>query len=365
MTDRTAIAPHVLHIITGLDAGGAEGQLAALAMQRQDDGRPATVISLLDGGVHSERLAAHNVAVSSLGMQRGKVSLGALSALAGLIRRLQPAVIQSWMYHADLMATAALFLSGRWSATRLYWGVRCSDMDVTRYGAGLRRVIRLCARLSRLPDGIVVNSETGRDVHIGLGYAADRFVTIPNGIDTDRFRPDAAARSTVRSALGIDDQSLLLAHVARVDPMKDHDSLLAALDRLPGVAALAIGAGTEDLTPHPQLHRLGRRDDVPALLAASDILVCSSAFGEGFSNAIAEGMASGLPAVATEVGDAAAIVGACGRIVPPRAPDTLADAIVDIAQADRAALGAQARQRIIDHYSLDRMTTAFAELHGD
>ena len=129
---------------------------------------------------------------------------------------------------------------------------------------------------------------------------------------------------------------------------------------------LAAGAGTETLPERPGLLRLGRRADVPRLYAACDLVVSSSAFGEGFSNALAEGMAAGLPAVATDVGDARRIVGETGRTVPPRDPEALARAVRDLLALppdDRAAVAADARRRIVTHFSLDRSVAAFDALH--
>ncbi|MBL28458.1 MAG: group 1 glycosyl transferase [Rhodospirillaceae bacterium] len=353
----------VLHVITGLGTGGAEAQLAALVAADHADGRPAAVVSLTPGGGHRDRLLAAGIDVSDLGMRRGRPSPIALLRLAGMIRRLKPVVVQSWLYHADLMAVAALKLSGRRRKTRLYWNLRCSDMDTARYGRGLRTTIAGCVALSSVPDAVIANAETGVEVHRGLGYRPKRFLVIDNGIDTARYRPDPEARTAIRSQLGIADETPVLALVARCDAMKDHETFLRAFDRLSGVEALLVGAGTEALPAKPGLHRLGRRDDVPALLASADVIVNSSAFGEGFSNAIAEGMAAGLPAVATDVGDARRIVGAAGRIVRPGDPVALADAIAGVFADDRQSLGQSARARIETHFSMDRMIAAYRALY--
>jgi glycosyltransferase involved in cell wall biosynthesis len=239
-------------------------------------------------------------------------------------------------------------------------------MDTSQYGRRLALVIGIAARLSALPEAVVANSAAGRAHHLGLGYHPRRFPVIANGIDTDRFRPDPAVRHALRSQLGIAADTPLLAHVARLDPMKDHATLVAALDRLPGVTALAVGAGSEGLPEQPRLFRLGRRDDMPAIYAACDLVVSTSAFGEGFSTVLGEGMATALPAVATDVGDAAAIVGDCGRIVPPRQPGALAAAVRDLlalSATERAAIGHRARQRIVGEYSLARAVAAFDALH--
>jgi glycosyltransferase involved in cell wall biosynthesis len=361
MPTERAPAPRVLHVINGLRTGGAEGMLTSLVLAEKAEGRTPSVIALTPGGVNYMRLQEAGVQVRHLGMRSALDSLLALFRLAAAIRRERPAVVMSWMYYADLMATIALFVSGRRGRTRLAWGVRCSDLDLKRYRRQLRVVVRGCAFLSRWPDAIIANSEAGIEVHRRLGYRPRCFLLLDNGIDTARFRPDPEARRAVRRELGIGDDAPLLAIVARVDPMKDYDSFLAALERLPGVEALAIGEGTEELADRPGLHRLGRRQDVPRLLAASDLLVSCSAFGEGFPNVVAEAMASGLAVVATEVGDARRIVGDAGVILPPREPEGLAQAIQGLlGEGDvRRAMGTRGRRRIEAMFSLERAAMNF------
>jgi len=342
--------------------------LAALMLAKRPGAPAARVVSLLPGGATCERLRASGMDVTDLGMTRGRPSVGALIRLARLIRAERPHVIQGWMYHANLMATLALALSGLRRRTRLYWGIRCSDMDPGLYGWSFRLAVRACARLSRVPDAIIANSESGRDHHRRLGYRTRRFDVIDNGIDTARFRPDETGRTRVRAELGVDQARPLLAMVARVDPMKDHACFLDAFRRLSGVGALAIGEGTERLPELPGLYRLGMRSAVPGLLAACDLVVSSSAFGEGFSNTIAEGMACGLPPVATDVGDAARIIGDTGLVVPTRDPAALAAAITTLLNeppAQRVERGRRARRRIEERFSLSRAVEAFDALHRE
>lgn len=346
-------------IITGLDTGGAETQLSVLMERRHAAGHRDLVVSLLPGGALAARLRAAGVPVSDLAMTPGRPSLSALSALTGLIRRARPQVVQSWLYHADLMATTALFLSGRWFKTSLFWNLRCSDMDAARY----RRLTRMGAMLSRYPEAVIANAQSGRAAHQARGFRPRRWVVIPNGIDTHRFRPNPAAREKVRSDFGLSDDRIVLAHVARTDPMKDHALLIDVLDRLETECAFAIGAGTEALPEHPRLLRLGPRTDVPDLLAAADIMLSTSAYGEGFSNALAEGMACGLPAVATDVGDAAIIVGDHGRIVPPRNPVAFAEAVRAVIRTGPARIGREGRARIRTMFGVDPMVTAYNELY--
>ena len=357
----------VMHVITGLDTGGAETQLALLVGARKEAGAEDIVVSLIPGGAVRQRLENDGVAVHDLGMQRGRPSLAGLLRLRSLIRRTKPRIVQSWMYHADLVAAFALQISGRKNTTPLIWGIRCSDMKLADYGRGLRWTLGLCARYSHVPDMVVANSEAGLKAHVDLGYRPRHSRVIDNGIDTARFCPDAASRAEVRAELAIDSGVKLVAHVARVDPMKDHETLLTAMRELPDVELLLIGLGTESLAARPGWHGLGRRADVPRLLCTCDLIVASSAYGEGFSNALAEGMASGLPAIATDVGDAARIVGQTGRIVPPRDPRALAKAIHEMAfeaPDAHAARCIEARSSIEKRFSVVANLEAFEQVYA-
>jgi len=266
----------VMHVITGLDTGGAETQLALLVGARKEAGAEDIVVSLIPGGAVRQRLENSGVTVHDLGMRRGRPSLTGLLRLRSLIRRTKPRIVQSWMYHADLISAFALQVSGRKNATRLIWGIRCSDMNLADYGRGLRWTLGLCVRYSHVPDMVVANSEAGLKAHVDLGYQPRHSRVIDNGIDTARFRPDAASRAEVRAELAIDSGVKLVAHVARVDPMKDHETLLTAMRELPDVELLLIGLGTESLAARPGWHGLGRRADVPRLLSTCDLIVASS-----------------------------------------------------------------------------------------
>ncbi|MGQ0677900.1 MAG: glycosyltransferase, partial [Rhodospirillales bacterium] len=316
----------VLHVITGLDVGGAESALHALATARAATDLRQSVVSLVPGGHYSALLRQAGVPVADLGMRRGVPSPGAVAALARLIARDRPDVVQGWMYHADLMALAALMFSGRRRHTKLAWGLRASLLEGPGFGLGFRALRRMWTALARCPDLVIANSQAGIDLHAALGMRPRRARVIANGIDTAKFRPDPAARARLRRELRADDSARLIVHVARADPIKDHPTFLAAMDRLPRVRALMVGRGTEHLTPRPNVTFLGPRDDVPAVLAAADIAV-SSSIGEGFSNVLAEAMAAGLPAVATDVGEARLILGDTGIVCPPRDPGALAGAV--------------------------------------
>jgi glycosyltransferase involved in cell wall biosynthesis len=357
----------VLHVISGLGAGGAEAQLVRIASALQDGGIPQHVASLAGPGVHGADLAAAGVDATFFDLRTPAGILGGLPGLVRLARRLRPRAVQGWMYHGDLAATFAHRFARLGPLVPLYWGLRCSDMDLTRYSVGLRAAVRACARLSALPDRIIANARAGLDAHLRLGYRPRATQVIANAIDTVRFAPDPALRPAMRARLGYTDADKVFALVARVDQMKDHASFLSALAQRPRLRGLLLGAGTDALDLPANATALGRRGNVAEFLVAADAIVSCSAFGEGFSNALAEGMATGLPPIATDVGDARVIVGDVGLVVPPRDPAALGaamDAFADEPAAALAARGAAARARICAAFGVAPCVAAYAKLYG-
>jgi glycosyltransferase involved in cell wall biosynthesis len=357
----------IIYVTAGLRGGGAEAMLTRLATAQPGVADEIIVASLLPAEGHIERLAAAGVKVVELRFDRLGGAAAGLFTLAKLIADNRPDIVQGWMYHGDLAALVALLMSGRRKHTRLVWSIRCSDMDLRRYGRGLRMVVKTCTLLSSWPDLVTANSGAGLKSHLALGYRPRRAEVVANGIDIDEFRPDPAVRQAVRGELGIPQDATLLAHVARVDPMKDHGSFLAAMTELPDLFALLVGVGTEHLAAARNVLRLGRRHDVARLFAAADFAVSSSRFGEGFSNALAEGMACGLPAVATDVGDAKLILGDTGLVVPPENPHALAAAIRALAAepaAARAERRRKARARIVEQFAMAHAIQRYGELYA-
>ncbi len=365
LPEATALRPRVIHVINDLRVGGAERMLAALALADPTFRKSIIAVTLSDGGHFTDVLREAGIAVVELGFRRNRPNLGGIIRLARLIRRLRPVAIQSWMYYADLVTLIAWQISGRKRNTHLFWGIRCSNLEAAGYGVFLRMTIRICSLFSGFPEAIVTNSEAGRQVHQALGYHPRRFVVIDNGVDLETFRPDPVARRQVREVLGLTLDMPVVALVARVDPMKDHKCFLAAFSQVSGARALLVGKGTQFFPERPGIRCLGERLDVPSLLAACDIIVSSSAFGEGFSNAIAEGMATGCVPVVTDVGDSRRIVGEAGLVVPPRDPAALAAAIQSLVDDPdrRRSLSEKSRARIASQFPLQKFVSAFNQLY--
>src|SRR5260370_6882982 len=213
---------------------------------------------------------------------------------------------------------------------------------------------------------VTANSAAGLKSHMARGERARGGEVVANGMDVDELRPDTVGRAAVRSEFAIPEDAIVLAHVARVDAMKDHGSFLAAMAMLPDVSALLVGAGTENLAPARNLFRLGRRCDVARLFAAAAFVVSSSRFGEGFSNVLAEGMACRLPAACARSGDGKLLTGDTGLGVPPENSDALAAALRQVAggaAVARAERGRKARARIVENFAMPHAVQRYVDLY--
>jgi glycosyltransferase involved in cell wall biosynthesis len=363
-------------VITGINTGGAETALCRLLESTGGQDAENSVVVLGGEGTLSARVRASGAKISHLGMTSYRAAPGAVPVLRRMIRHAAPDVVHGWMYHANLAVTAATALSG----IPTVWGIRHSLHDLSRDKRATRLVIRLGARLSRFPRAILYNSRVSASQHEEIGYCRRNTLVIPNGFDTEEFRPDEGRRESIRRELEIGERDLAIGMIARTHPVKDHATFLRAAailaQSVPEVVFVLVGDGAcrenkdlaeliERLGLQRTVRLCGRRDDIPAVNAALDI-ACSSSAGEAFPNAIAEAMACGVPCVSTNVGEAAAIIGDFGRLVPPKDPEAFAAALASLAQMDASglkAMGRNARLRIVDNYSMARMADRHVELY--
>lgn len=377
-----------MHVITGLSTGGAETMLLKLLSAASGD-MEHVVVSLGDEGTIGPRIAALGVPAHCLRLQRNAPNpLRALSILS-LARRIDPQLIQGWMYHGNLMASMAALARGKNTLQKtaldvtppVIWNIRQTVYDLRNERWLTAKFIRLGARLSQHPAAIIYNSQTSAGQHEALGYRAEKRMIIPNGFDCELLRPDDAARKAVRAELGIADDTILIGLVARYHPMKDHIGFLKAAGLVVRSypEAMFVLAGTGISSKQPELAEaikqnelqnhvilLGERSDIQRLNNAFDIGCSASAWGEGFSNSIGEAMACGVPCAVTDVGDSAYIVEKTGLVAPPREPQALANAIVQLigmGWAGRQQLGAKARNRIETEFSLPAIVRRYEDLY--
>jgi glycosyltransferase involved in cell wall biosynthesis len=356
----------VMHVTTGMEVGGGEVLLLNLVERATALGRRSIVVSLIEDGPMRRRFEAAGVTVHGLGMRRGVPSPAGLVRLVALIRRERPDVVQGWLYHGLIAATVALTLSGRRRRTRLIHGIYGSSIDFSAYPPRVRLGFRLAAVMSRCADGAIYNTAAGIAYHQAQGFAVAAARIIENGIDAARFEAVRGIREQVRAELGLRPDEVAVISIARVDPMKGWDRLLRVTERIDGIRLLALGHGTEAFAAHPSRLLLGTRDDVPRLLAAADVFVLASRFGEGTSVALTEAMAAGLPVVVTDVGDNARIAGGGGRIVGAEDESGLERALRELSAdpARRRELGAAARRRVSETCSIDHSVDAYYRLYA-
>jgi glycosyltransferase involved in cell wall biosynthesis len=355
----------IAHLITGLGLGGAERQLKALVTDQKNHSLSHIVISLKDEGVIGRQLAGQpGVSLYCLNLHK---SIAGLWRLYQILRREKPDVLQTWLYHADLVG---LIVGKIARIPHIVWNIRCSNMDLSRYSKITSCVVKALKVLSRFPDAVVTNSQAGEETHAKLGYKPRRWVYIPNGIDTDLFQPNRARGQQLRLSLGIPEEAIVVGMLGRVDPMKDYPSFLKAVNTLSQTQAnlycMVAGKGTEDacwpVVP-PRLLRLGMWENAPEFLNSLDIMVLASAFGEGFPNVVGEAMACEVPTVVTDVGDAAVLVQTKAQVVPPQDVDQLILALrglLALSSQERKVIGQQGRERILRSYSLPVMGQRYA-----
>lgn len=379
-TEATTPSPLVVvHIISGLGQGGAETVLYRLVTAKQTQTQHI-VISMSDAGVFGERLQQAHVDVHCLHMKGVRLLTG-WWALRHLLKKLQPDVVQTWMYHADLLGGLAARSVG---IKTIAWGIRNSGENLHHSSLKARAVASLCAKVSGwLPQQIVACAENAARRHKQWGYKAEKMRVIPNGYDLSQWHPQPERAAALREQLGIAPETPMLLTVGRWNPLKDHPNLLSALGRLKRAGtvwhAVLVGDGIDDdnaelmrlITQeglHDRITLLGRRDDVPVIMAAADIHVLSSK-AEGFPNVVCEAMVSRALCVVTDVGDAARIVAEEGIVVPPRNAQALAAGIEKALQLiAEPALGAQldrAAQRVAQRYSLSTMVESYEKLWHD
>jgi glycosyltransferase involved in cell wall biosynthesis len=366
-------------LITGLATGGAETMMLKL-LQNLDRRRFSPhVISLTTKGEIGPRIEALGIPVYVMDMKPGMPSPVKFIHLVTLLRELRPELLHTWMYHADLLGGLAARLAGIRSVV---WGVRNSDLSPDLSKSTTLMTAKVCAQVSGwLPQRILTCSDRAKSVHVNAGYREDKFVLIPNGFDIERFAPDSNARVSVRNELGLAPETPLIGLIARKDPQKNHPGFVVAAARvhqaLPNVHFLLAGTGIdssndllvqaiEEVGLLGHFHLLGRRDDIPRLMAALDVLASSSSFGEAFPNVLGEAMACKVPCVVTDVGDSAEIVDDTGRVVAAGDMASFADNLIEVLQMpyeQRVVLGEYARERIRQRYEISDIVRRYEDFY--
>lgn len=370
----------ILHIISDLGPGGAEHMLKRLVEAHV--GNPSLrhhVISLRGKSTIGPMIEKLGVTVEALGLGNLAAAPFAFWRLRSRIRALKPDIVQTWMYHADLLGGVAARSAGR---RNVIWGVRVADIIPEMGVAGPTFWIRrLCAKLSRaVPRRIVYVARSAREVHEKLGYDPSKSMVIHNGYVLTG--PPGAGAEGLRRELAIPDGTILIGTAGRFAPQKGYRSFVAAAGRIaarhPEARFAMMGLEVNEQNPElmgwieatgfrDRFHLLGHCTDLRRCLAALDIF-CLQSIGEGFPNVVAEAMCEAVPCIVTDVGDAALLVGETGLVIQPSRLDDLAEAMERLVAAgpeERKRLGRLGFERVRECFSLAAIAGQYEALYGE
>jgi len=354
--------PRILHVVSGLDIGGAELTLYRLATALRDR-YELVVVNLSASGVLEERFQAKGITVHHCDLKHRP--LAGFRLLGRVIREFRPDLINSWMYHANVVASVARRWGG--SSAPLVWSVRHSLQSFPSEKWSLRQIIRAGGYGIWHPDAVTFNAFSGRDSHLPFGYGRHPTQVIVNGVDLHHFTRSVADRQLFRHQLDFSEDVMLVGYVGRFHALKDLPTLIACFSaihrRLPRTRFVLAGPGLVNGNPvldgllgnanlSALVRCLGPREDVTAVYSGLDLLILSS-LAEGTANVLLEAMACEVPCVTTDAGDCARLV-ADARFVAPRSdPTTLADRAIAVLELDlhtRDELGVMLRRRMLEQY---------------
>lgn len=375
----------VVLVTTGLESGGAEMILYQLVTQIDRTRFLPVVVSLTnDGPILGKRIRDAGIELHCLGYKRGAADPSMVIRLAILLRSLRPDVVQTWMYHADLVGGLATRMSLQ---VPLSWSVFSVFMDKKTTSRSTIAVMRCNAWLSRfVPDAVACCSQATTDFHEEFGYDRSKLRTIALGVDTDAFVPNTEARKSFRTELGLDPSVPLIGISARFDPQKDHETFFRAAGQFykvnPNAHYVVFGAGTDsgntilngwakeagvgDVT-----HLLGLRDDVARVTAALDVATCCSRYGESFALVLAEAMSSEVQVVTTDMAGPVSVVDKFGDVIPVGDTNALTQSwqrSLDRTPSEISYRVRHGREHIIENFSIMKVVqkyeSLFTELHA-
>jgi glycosyltransferase involved in cell wall biosynthesis len=367
-------------VARSLDIGGAERQLVELARGLHARGHAVSVTLFYGAGALEVDLHAAGVPVQILDKRGRWDVMRFLPRLAVALRMERPDILYSFLPVPNVLSA---LVKPAVPGTRLVWAIRASDRNKVPLDWPSRVAYGLEATLAPLADLILPNSRAGFVHGQARGISKDKMLVVPNGIDTERFRPSLPGRARVRAELGLAADELAVGIVARLDPIKDHGTFLAAAAMLAAARRerlrfVVVGDGPPKYRAEleAQSRRIGLagvtwaggRSDMPDVYSALD-LVCSSSLSEGFPNCVAEAMSCERACAVTDAGDSATIVDGTGVVVPPASPAALAaglGTLLDrLAIEGPASVGAAARARIVQSFGREALITRTAEIFAE
>jgi glycosyltransferase involved in cell wall biosynthesis len=352
----------ILLLCRSLGIGGSERQLIILAKGLHQQGCEVTVAVFYAGEPLERELRESGIPIFDLRKSGRWDALLFFIRLVRLVWKFKPRVIYGFLCTPNILI---VLLKPFFRKISMVWGVRASNIDLDRYDWMARLSYRIECRLSQFADLIICNSRAGLEYAATHGFPREKMVVIPNGIDTEYFKPATVARTRMRAEWAIAEDEMLIGLVARLDPMKDHPTFLRAAAMLAqvrfDVRFVCVGDGSDlykselrqlasEMGLDGRLVWVGALHEMPAVYSALDI-GASSSCGEGFSNAIAEAMACGVPCVVTDVGDSGLIVDGTGICIAPVEPNLLYEGFQLLLKKLEPDLRDAARASIVNRFT--------------
>lgn len=368
----------VIHILSGLYQGGAESQLEKLILFSKNENISHVVISLKnDKTPLMQRFRDNGITVHCVGFNGIGVFVG-FFRLKVLLKKLTTptTVIQCWMYHANFFGLLAAWLIG--VSSQVVLNIRRTELPKGLTGL----LAALSAKLSNiLPVKIICCAEAAKESHIVAGYNSANILVIHNGIDIELFQPNDGARVDFRNEISVVNNDFIIGMVGRYAPIKGHLYLLQAFERLlsegknRSIKLVLVGREIETavalqtLLVLPLIKRnlilLAERSDISKVMPGFDLL-CLPSLSEGFPNVVAEAMASGVPALVTDVGDAAIIVDNNDMVVAPADIKQLTEKLsnfIDKSSSEKKEISERVRKLIVTQFSVEHAWREYYKLY--
>ena len=184
-----------------------------------------TVVSLLRIDTFAPKLHKLGIRTETLDIRGGAAVISSAPRLIRLMKDVRPDLVQTWMYHSNLLG---LFANRRAGNAPLSWSVHSSELDFSTYSLGLKLLFKVGASLASMPNATVFTSYLARRWHESLGFKPRRWQYIPAGVDTRIFRPNSNSRTHLRSELGLRPDELIVGTVGRFHAQKDYPTFLRA-----------------------------------------------------------------------------------------------------------------------------------------
>lgn len=352
----------IFHIIPRIEFGGTERMLTQtmLSADISSEWRQVLYVMKSDHGENSTKLKKAGFDIRYLSFEKG--GLGAVVSIIKSIFKLRrdcqvehPQIVMGWLYYGNILASLIAPKS-----TLVFHNIRNSAFDVSRYKASIRFALGVNAILSKNVAMTIYNSFAGREDHQKRGFSKAKNTVIHNGIDTEFFKPSPSHRMSWRQQHGFLEDEIIILIVGRNDPQKRYDQALALAEKFTNITFVAIGENVDQLKSLDNFKPFSHQTEIHKIYPAADIILSTSAYGEGFQNTVAEGMSSGLIPICHNAGDIKTLVGNAGYVAEDYTSlENMLDALIALPKVEIKQMQRDSRNQITKNFSIARFNKAF------